>query len=344
MKAMIKKYKQTLKNLGFTLATDGSLYPKRQEGNPLQISTITQKKINGLLENTGLVIDPTNQEHRAKHFQGMKPIKYFNTLAEETYTSLYSNIAEQFCKEFTATVKFKVVMHKNTDIPTLYNMRADQENDNGKQTFLSSGVSCMQGKPKRYFEIYAKTQDLQIATLEDEQGNLYGRALVWADKHNRNKKVKKQYYIDRIYIADVLCGSDTLKATYQAQMYNEIRKQTKCEVLNCYSISHIRPLIGELSECEVNSTPPRDFQPILEVEASEIESFPYCDTFQGIDGKLYFSDADGDCEVSCTTTDGHNANDDSVECEECNHRMREDDSIYSEVDCETLCEDCAIFL
>ena len=58
MKAMIKKYKQTLKNLGFTLATDGSLYPKRQEGNPLQISTITQKKINGLLENTGLVIDP----------------------------------------------------------------------------------------------------------------------------------------------------------------------------------------------------------------------------------------------------------------------------------------------
>tara|TARA_R110000737_G_scaffold116588_1_gene149259 strand:+ start:213 stop:464 length:252 start_codon:yes stop_codon:yes gene_type:complete len=47
-----------------------------------------------------------------------------------------------------------------------------------------------------------------------------------------------------------------------------------------------------------------------------------------------------DGEVYLCNTDGENANGNNTCCEECGDRMHEDDSIYSEADEETLCEDC----
>jgi hypothetical protein len=63
------------------------------------------------------------------------------------------------------------------------------------------GSSCMQGKPKRYFELYEKNENVKLAILLNDEGILQGRALLW----NTNKG----WAMDRIYYT-----SDSYKYTF----------------------------------------------------------------------------------------------------------------------------------
>ena len=198
-----------------------------------------------------------------------------------------------------------------------------------KVSFISCSMSCMQGKPKEYFEVYEKTKGLRIAILEDNNGNMYGRALLWADGSKN--------YLDRIYIADSLSGSDEVRQKYQYQVWDEVCAQLD-KTINCYSYNHFRGLI---TLDGVGTQPPEDFTPKLIEGASalDFDYYPYADTFQGLDGQEWSTDTNG--EVALTNTDGENANGNTCHCDECGDRVIEDEVRYSEVDEQELCEDCS---
>ncbi len=333
MKKTINDYKKIIKTLGLEPNKEQqiSLHYQRQETNQMQISYITEKKILGVLENTGVKISPTKREHRQKFFSGTKPTKFFDTLinSNKKDNHLVDALRTKFVQEFQSSVKLSVKLYEADTIPTFYNMQKDQLNDNGKMAFLSSQMSCMQGRPKAYFEVYAKTEGQRIAILEDTDGNMYGRALLWADGSDN--------YLDRIYIADSLSGSDEVRAKYQHQVWNEVCTQLN-KTIHCYSSAHFGSLI---TQSGVGTTPPDNFNPKLieGVDALEFEYYPYADTFQGLDGQDWSTDTDG--EVCLCNTDGANTNAETLCCEECGDSMHEDDCHHSEVDQETLCENCS---
>ena len=351
MKQLINNYKKTLETLGFSLEKKNPpLHYKRQKGNPLNISTIDNRKIVGILENTGIVIDPKNEEHRSKYFQGVKPLKFIESLLAKGVSyneSLFRVIADSFAKDVVQGVPLKYNIYQADEIPNIYNMATDSVNDNGKRMFVGRGVSCMQDRPKYWFDVYKYTKGLRIATLEDEDGNIYARALLWADKHNGNPKVKNTFYLDRIYIANSLSYNDGVKAVYQAQLYTALCNDILQPYVNCYSISHFRHLLDTSKETRLGdslSAPSDNFAPVLieGKEALEFDYFPYADTFQGIDGNEYTRDYDG-CDIALNQTDGSNGNDSTCTCDNCGNRIEEDETLYSENDGLTYCDECAVY-
>tara|TARA_R110000744_G_scaffold352490_1_gene458597 strand:+ start:92 stop:1255 length:1164 start_codon:yes stop_codon:yes gene_type:complete len=357
MKKRINNYKNIIKTLGFEPSKDQqiSLHYQRQATNQMQISYITEKKIHQILEHTGVLISPTKQDHRQKYFTATKPAKFFDTLVnpKNIDDSLVYALRNKFVQDFQSSVKLSVKLYDADTIPTFYNMRKDQLNDNGKMSFLSSRMSCMQGKPKSYFEVYAKTKGQRIAILEDNEGNMYGRALLWTDTHKQSAQDKEgnnyfydvqRYYLDRIYIADSLSGSDEVRANYQYQMYNLVSNILHTSI-DCYSLCHFRDKLKEGGHDSIkpSTTPKSDFCPQLieGVSALDFDYYPYADTFQGLDGIAWSTDTDG--EVGLTDTSGENANGERCSCDECGDRMHEEDSAYSEADEETLCEECRVW-
>ena len=344
MKKTINNYKNIIKTLGFEPSKDQqiSLHYQRQATNQMQISYITQKKIDQILEHTGVKISPTKKDHRQKYFTATKPAKFFDTLVHSSKSEQYlvEALRTKFVQDFQSSVKLEVKLYDADTIPTFYNMRKDQVNDNGKMSFLSSRMSCMQGKPKSYFEVYAKTKGQRIAILEDTDGNMYGRALLWEDGSNDlDSKHHSKHYLDRIYISDSLSGSDEVRAKYQHQMWNEVCTQLN-KTIHCYSSAHFGSLI---TQSGVGTQPPEEFRPQLSGSHSalDFDYYPYSDTFQGLDGRTWSMETDG--EVYLCNTDGENANGERCACDECGDRMHEEDSAWSEADEETLCEDCRVW-
>jgi len=342
MKKIINDYKNIIKTLGFDPSKDQqiSLHYQRQATNQMQISYITQKKIDQILEHTGVKISPTKKDHRQKYFTATKPAKFFDTLVHSSKSEQYlvEALRTKFVQQFQSSVKLSVKLYDADTIPTFYNMRKDQVNDNGKMSFLSSRMSCMQGKPKAYFEVYAKTKGQRIAILEDTDGNMYGRALLWAEGL-ADGSVGGNHYLDRIYIADSLSGSDEVRAKYQHQMWNEVCTQLN-KTIHCYSSAHFGSLIKQSG---VGTQPPENFIPKLVEGATalDFEQYPYSDTFQGLDGQEWSMETDG--EVYLCNTDGENANGENCSCDSCGDRMHEEDSAWSEADEETLCEECRVW-
>ena len=349
MKKIINDYKNIIKTLGFEPSKDQqiSLHYQRQATNQMQISYITQKKIDQILEHTGVVISPTKKDHRQKYFTATKPAKFFDTLVHSSKSEQYlvEALRTKFVQQFQSSVKLEVKLYEADTIPTFYNMQKDQVNDNGKMSFISNRMSCMQGRPKAYFEVYAQTRGQRIAILEDSDGNMYGRALLWEETRQQSAQDREgenydytttRHYLDRIYIADSLSGSDEVRAKYQHQMWDEVCTQLN-KTIHCYSSAHFGSLI---TQSGVGTQPPEEFNPQLSGSHSalDFEQYPYSDTFQGLDGRTWSMETDG--EVYLCNTDGENANGDNSVCEQCGDRMHEEDSFYSEADEETLCEDC----
>lgn len=340
MKNLIKNYITTLETLGFSLEKKNPpLHYARQKGNPLNISTIDNKKIIGILENTGIAIDPKNDKHRDKYFQGVRPIKFMESLLEKSVPykqDIFRVVADKFQKDFYKDLKLSVKIYEADKIPTIYNMCDTHKNDNGKRTFLGRGVSCMQNRPKSWFYVYKYAKGLRIATLEDEEGNIYARALIWQNSEN-----KKDFYLDRIYVAGALSPDDDIKATYQLQLYKGVLEAINQPFVNCYSISHIRKFLSDESAL---SKPSSNFKAVLvdDKTALDFDEFPYADTFQGLCGQTFYLDADN-CEVGLTSTDGGNANDDRCTCDNCGTRVDEDYILYSESDGCHYCDECATY-
>ena len=170
----------------------------------------------------------------------------------------------------------------------------------------------MQGRPRNWFNVYKNTKELKLCTLEDANGNLYGRALLWyADG---------VHYLDRIYTADVFNGSSSIQSIYQYKLYEKVLFYLNAKKINCYSLDVISKHLTDVQK-DAQSNPPSPFAPVLVegFDAVDCNAFPYADTFRGIDGNYWHKDTDN-CEVGLENTDGTNSNEDKCSCDSCGEK------------------------
>ena len=111
---LIKDYAKIFENLGFKLNPDFKkdfLHIKRMKTNGTKISFIKADKIKGLQENIkGFKLKPNDTEQREKYFTAVKPSKFLDSIIVKNnnnslQNSLFSNIAEQFNKDFISNLK-----------------------------------------------------------------------------------------------------------------------------------------------------------------------------------------------------------------------------------------------
>ena len=176
LKKLIKDYKLIYSNLGFKINPNFEkdfLHLKRMKANSTKISFIKADKIKGLQENIkDFVLKPNDTEQREKYFTAVKPSKILASLVlqpNDSKAQLFMTISEQFTKDFISNIKSKLVLYSGNDIQEQYHIN-------------STIVGCMSGSDKSFFKVYAKTENLQLATLKDESDTLLIRSLLWYDK------------------------------------------------------------------------------------------------------------------------------------------------------------------
>ena len=159
LKKLVKNYSLIFANLGFKLNPNFKkdfLHIKRMESNSTKISFIKKDKIEGLEKNVpNFKLKPNDKEQREKYFQAVKPSKFLASmiLQDNDKENLFNHISEQFNKDFINNIKSKLKLFSGDEIAKIYNS--------------ASVVGCMSRSCKSWFKVYAKTEGLQLATLQD---------------------------------------------------------------------------------------------------------------------------------------------------------------------------------
>lgn len=328
----------------------------RAVSNPLNVSYISQGKINGIKENTGIVIGnrPT-AEQRKKYFTQtsinklLKKLFVINTSEESKKLETISQEVDDFLKS-SLDYEFKIT----NKIPQFYS--DEGANYNG---------SCMAGKPTEYFQIYDLINDSKKTIVQmvyfQSGDEILARALLWRHQYKVNKvcentgeilktTTKKFFYLDRIYINSKL--QNVCFSELQFKLFKRVRQTYKIDNLPCYNKTHIESYILRKYEhtdtkkfkfmCD-RATPPfvvsLDFD-----EVTDLNYFPYLDTFRYLDEDGYLSHEPSDAKRIFDQTDGHYTEADTNCCDECGDYVDRDDEIYSELTDETLCQECAIYI
>ena len=341
--------------------------------NPLKISYIKKDKIESLQKHANIKIHSTpTEEQRNKYFNACTLRKFANHYF--TTEGITSEQLEQFNNiVIEATAAANLLLPKTLHIldaehiPQIYNHK--HTNENNKEPFTIDKIeglfigeksdinaSCMQGKPKSYFEIYTDlnedTHAIKMAILT--QGNeIVARALVWIDKptadiDRRKKQRPKDFYIDRIYSKTQEHRADT-----QTQLYTDLIKYFNIDT-NIDNKIHFPPCynrydIANKIEAEQNTTKQIFFSnscPFdIELESDNYNYYPYADTFQNFNtyNQTLSSDQNSGSEMLILENTNGNAETSTIECEQCNFEMDEDNSIYIEDDEVSVCEDCATY-
>ena len=345
--------------------------------NPLKISYIKNDKIQSLQKHANIKIHSTpTPEQRNKYFNACTLRKFANHYF--TTEGITAEQLEQFniiVKQATAAANLLLpkTLHvlDAEHIPQIYSHKYNKENNKepftiGKIEGLFIGeksdinASCMQGKPKSYFEIYTDLNEeestIKIAILI--QGNeIVARSLIWIDKaaadiDRRKKQNPSNFYIDRIYTKTQEHRADT-----QTQLFTDLIKYfniknhygseptNKIHLPPCYN----RYDIANKIEAQQNTTKQILFSnscPFdIEVKRDSYSYYPYADTFQHFDtnNQTLSSDQSSGSEMLRLESTSGNAENCYIECEECGHEMDEETSIYIEEDEVQVCEDCAIY-
>jgi len=314
--------------------------------DPLKVSYISQGKIKGIKENTGIEISnrPTD-EQRNKYFTAtsieklLKKLFVINTSDESKKMYDVVNNIDDYLKQ-----NLEYNFFVDTDVSGFYSN--EPENYNG---------SCMAGKPESYFELYDyindhhtnnvtvkivgfKTQDLVIA-----------RGLLWCKtyKDALGGITAKAYFLDRIYIHNKLQNSSFAKL--QFELFQTIRKYYKVNVLCAFNKTQIESYIlhkyDDTSKFVFKSRYSYpSFTVSVEGYEDTVNNYPYMDTFKFIDESEVLSINDSDSVKILDQTDGHYTETDSCCCDECGDAVHRDESIYSDLDDQTLCDDCAVYV
>ena len=327
----------------------------RAVSNPLNVSYISQGKINGIKENTGVTIGniPT-KEQRKKYFTQtsinklLKKLFVINTTEESKKLETISQEVDDFLKS-SLDYEFKIF----DDIPTFY--AKEKENYNG---------SCMAGKNKLCFGIYDKinqSKKVKVKMAAFVSGDeILARALIWCETNKVDKICEnngeiletitnKIYYLDRIYINNKL--QNVCFSEMQYKLFKAVRKAYKIDALPCYNKSHIESYILNKYQHTVTkkfkftcnrSTPPfivsLDYDKVMNLNA-----WPYLDTFRYMDEDGYLSIDASDAKIIFDQTNGDYTEAGKC-CDNCGHTMHREDEIYSELDEQYLCSDCAIYI
>lgn len=317
----------------------------RAVSNPLNVSYISQGKINGIKENTGIVIGnrPT-AEQRKKYFTQtsinklLKKLFVINTTEESKKLETISQEVDDFLKS-SLDYEFKIF----DDVPSFYANEA--ANYNG---------SCMAGKDKEYFEIYDlinENKKVSVKMAAFVSGDeILARALIWSETTIISEKVtNKKYFLDRIYINNKL--QNVCFSEMQYKLFKAVKRAYKEINLSCFNKSHIESYILNKYQhtntekfkfmCD-RATPP--FIVSLDIdEVINLDYFPYLDTFRYMDADGYLSFDESDAKIVFDQTDG-GYNEQSKCCENCGAHIDRDEEIYSELDEQYLCSDCAIYI
>jgi len=291
-----------------------------------KVSYITEKKQNELLEYKQKESKTFTKEERKKYFYHTtieKLVnKYFTDVVSDNYKC--QEIIEQLKKHLFDLKKLDLKVFEGNDIPTIYS----------SESHKLGTMSCMQGKPIKYFEIY-KDLPVKLYTII-ENGTLYARCLVW--QVTRSYWDKPKIYIDRIYTYahNEPLSNHIYKRMIQAIM--KAKKIDKSEIIYAFNFRHI-------NSDDLNG---RSFCPFNQVylktmSLGDFEHFPYMDTFQyGSDSDDCFSfSKDDDSTHLLDSTSGGFSEVEQITCECCGYDMHEDEQMYCEDVSETRCQDCA---
>tara|TARA_R100001530_G_scaffold132390_1_gene104799 strand:+ start:754 stop:2061 length:1308 start_codon:yes stop_codon:yes gene_type:complete len=363
--------------------------------NPLKISYIKKSKIVGLIENAGIVITEPTTEQRNKYYSACTLRKFANNYFDTE--GITAEQLEQFNNIVAeATAAANLLLPKTfhildaEHIPQIYNHKhsntgscsqpANNEPFNiGKIEGLhikeknDINASCMQGKPKQYFEIYkdintdASTLKMAILTQGSE---IVARSLIWIDKPeaeiDRRKKMKPhELYIDRIYTKTQEHRSETqTQLFYEVNNYFNINNKTEnnsdsnsnissIKFANCFNWYDIKSKIQEYTKQDsklnknlnvdnnifCNSNPSFD----VEVNSDSYNYYPYADTFQHFNtwSNMLSNDESSDSDILRLNNVDGEASENTRCCDDCGSDTHEDDGTY--IDDEFICNDCSIW-
>jgi hypothetical protein len=338
--------------------------------NPLKVSYIKKDKIKSLKEHAkvNITLSPT-PEQRNKYYNACSLEKFANHIfLKEDLTaeqlSDFNNIVKEAKEKANATLTKELKTFDAQQIPEIYNIKKDTDNETfnglyvGKHNDLNA--SCMQGKPKKWFEIYTdieESQAVQMATLV--QGNeIVARALVWfdvpSDKVGTDVIQPRDIYIDRIYTK-----TQEHRAETQTQLFFDILKQYKVEtgatkkinadkkiiLPNCYNAHNIREKVtarlNTTKEIKINSFCRFD----VETNSDAYNYYPYCDTlthFDTYNQRLTSDEESGSDILKLDRTDGESSTTLRT-CDHCGNEMHEEESIYILTEGYYVCEHCATY-
>ena len=352
--------------------------------NPLKISYIKKNKIVGLIENAGIVITEPTTEERNKYYSACTLRKFANHYF--LTDGITAEQLEQFNNIVTeATAAANLLLPKTfhildaKHIPQIYNHK--HTNEHNKEPFNIGKIeglhikeksdinsSCMQGKPKQYFEIYndinTDANTLKIAILT--QGNeIVARSLVWIDKpeadiDRRKKMQQNEIFIDRIYTK-----TQDHRAETQTQLFNEVHKYFNINTItketyndngngikfaNCFNWYDIKSkVIAELQqntknlykEIFCNSSPYFD----VEVNEDSYTYYPYADTFHHFNtyNQTLSNDESSDSDILRLNNVSGEASENTRCCHECGSETHPDELHYIEDAEVEACENCIVF-
>ena len=371
LKKLVKDYKLIFSNLGFKINPNFDkdfLHIKRMQTNSTQISYIKKDKIEGLEKNVpDFKLKPNDSEQRKKYFSAVRPSKFLASLVlqpKDSKAQLFMQITEQFNKDFLNNIKNKLVLYSGDDIATIYNS--------------ASVVGCMAKSCKSWFKVYAKTENLQLATLQDSETILM-RSLLWYDKETNN------YWLDNTYEQSSINGDNEIRKEYQKKLICQVLehiKETKihsikgtnldfkfgCRFAGCLDSNILQEI-----EKKYDITIYKDVQRTKDIRSQEIEgtkkfkqvetdeskncvslkpiikdfdicdfdNFPYSDTFRSIgrdSGKWFLNCNEGNSDFVCCQS--QNGDDENNNLTSCD----EDYIYYSDYEDEYLCDDCSVYV
>ena len=314
--------------------------------DPLKVSYISQGKINGIKENTGIEISnrPTD-EQRNKYFTAtsieklLKKLFVVNTSDESKKMYDVVNNIDDYLKQ-----NLDYNFFSDDDVSGFYSN--EPENYNG---------SCMAGKPESYFKLYDYINDgssnnvtVKIVGFKSKD-IILARGLLWCKtyKDALGGITAKTYFLDRIYIHNKLQNSSFAKL--QFELYQTIRKYYKADELRAFNKTQIESYILNkydntekfIFKCKFSHP---SFCVGVEGYEETLSRYPYMDTFKYIDDSEILSIDDCDSVKTLDQTDGHFTEAAQECCDECGDYIDRDDSIYSELDEQTLCEDCSVYI
>jgi len=323
--------------------------------DPLKVSYISQGKIKGIKENTGIEISsrPTDDQ-RNKYFTAttieklLKKLFVVNTSDETKKMFEVINNIDDYLKQ-----NLKYNFFVDTDVSGFYSN--EPENYNG---------SCMAGKPESYFKLYdyineipTNNVDVQIVGFKSKD-IILARGLLWCKTYNKNTicentgeilktTTTKEYFLDRIYIHNKLQNSSFAKL--QFELFQTIRKYYKVDLLRAFNKTQIESYILHkydntskfIFKCK-NSYP--SFAVNIEGYEETLSRYPYMDSFKYIDDSEILSIDDSDSVKILDQTNGEYTNASQCCCDECGESVHRDEIVYSELDDQELCEDCFVYV
>ncbi len=314
--------------------------------DPLKVSYISQGKINGIKENTGIEISsrPTD-EQRNKYFTAttieklLKKLFVVNTSDESKKMYDVVNNIDDYLKQ-NLDYNFFV----DTDVSGFYSN--EPENYNG---------SCMAGKHESYFKLYDfindhPTNDVEVKIVGFKSKDIIlARGLLWCKTYRDalGGITAKAYFLDRIYIHNKLQNSSFAKL--QFELYQTIRKYYKADQLRAFNKTQIESYILHkydntakfVFKCKISYP---SFCISVEGYEETLSKYPYMDTFKYIDDSEILSIEDGDNIKILDQTDGSFTQADTCSCDECGDYFDQDELEYSEPEDQHLCPDCREYI